>query len=51
MSDIQVFNKLNAVSLFLVWDGALYPDWSKAISKDMFLFLFLMGAYSFPTSF
>ena len=51
MSDIQVFNKLNAVSLFLVGDGALYPNWSKAISKDMFLFLFLMGAYSFQTSF
>lgn len=26
MSDIQVFNKLNFVSLFSIGDGALYPD-------------------------
>ena len=53
MSDIQVFNKLNAVSLFLVWGGPLCPDWSKAISKDyVFVFVFfLMEAYSFQTSF
>lgn len=38
-SSILVFNNLNFVSLFLVGDGALYPGWSKIISKDVFCFV------------